>query len=269
MRSASAGNGVAVDHRHVRDRHRSRPRDDQRQQPRAGRAADACPRKCAARASRCASARTTHPADRRRSTRPIRATTQIFVSNYALAQRHRRAAAHPRRRRRADLRRQGLLDPHLAAARPAGAARPHARATSPPRSASRTRSSPPAGSAQEPTGEPVDFTFSVTTQGRLAEPEQFEQIILRTTPDGAIVRLKDVARVELGSRDYDFVGQAQRQADGADRHLPAAGRERARGRRRRRGAAGGARQVGFPPGFDYSVPVRHDQVRHASRSRKC
>jgi len=57
---------------------------------------------------------------------------------------------------------------------------------------------------EEPTGAASDFTFSVTTLGRLAEPEQFEQIVLRTTGSGGIVRLKDVARVELGSREYSF-----------------------------------------------------------------
>ena len=60
---------------------------------------------------------------------------------------------------------------------------------------------------QAPTRDPVDFTFSVTTMGRLESPEQFGEIILRTTPDGGFVRLKDVARVELGSRDYDFIGK--------------------------------------------------------------
>jgi HAE1 family hydrophobic/amphiphilic exporter-1/multidrug efflux pump len=57
---------------------------------------------------------------------------------------------------------------------------------------------------EEPTKGGVDFTFSVTTLGRLAEPEQFENIVIRTTDTGGIVRLKDVARVELGSREYNF-----------------------------------------------------------------
>jgi HAE1 family hydrophobic/amphiphilic exporter-1/multidrug efflux pump len=57
----------------------------------------------------------------------------------------------------------------------------------------------------EPMNKRVDLTLSVTTQGRLAEPEQFERIVLKTTgPAGQIVRLKDVARVELGARDYTF-----------------------------------------------------------------
>ena len=57
---------------------------------------------------------------------------------------------------------------------------------------------------EEPTNGDSDFTFSVTTLGRLTEPEQFEGIVLRTTESGGIVRLGDVARVELGSRDYNF-----------------------------------------------------------------
>ena len=57
---------------------------------------------------------------------------------------------------------------------------------------------------EEPLPGGADFTFSVTTLGRMAEPEQFERIVVRTTDTGGVVRLKDVARVELGSRDYNF-----------------------------------------------------------------
>lgn len=46
------------------------------------------------------------------------------------------------------------------------------------------------------------FQLSVNTQGRLTEPEQFENIIVRTGNDGRIVRVKDIARIELGARDY-------------------------------------------------------------------
>jgi HAE1 family hydrophobic/amphiphilic exporter-1/multidrug efflux pump len=57
----------------------------------------------------------------------------------------------------------------------------------------------------EPMNKKVDLTLSVTTQGRLADPEQFERIVLKTTgPAGQIMRLMDVARVELGARDYTF-----------------------------------------------------------------
>ncbi|MEJ0038660.1 MAG: multidrug efflux RND transporter permease subunit [Gammaproteobacteria bacterium] len=56
----------------------------------------------------------------------------------------------------------------------------------------------------EPMVNRVDMTLSVTTQGRMSDPAQFEQIILKTGTSGEIVRLKDVARVELGARDYTF-----------------------------------------------------------------
>ncbi len=59
----------------------------------------------------------------------------------------------------------------------------------------------------EPSPGTADFTFSVTTQGRFSEPEQFGEIVLRTADSGAVVRLKDVARVELGSRENDFVAK--------------------------------------------------------------
>jgi HAE1 family hydrophobic/amphiphilic exporter-1 len=58
-------------------------------------------------------------------------------------------------------------------------------------------------------GEPVpkgqEFTYSVRAQGRLTSPEEFEQIVVRAAPDGGIVRVKDVARVELGAQDYTVV----------------------------------------------------------------
>jgi HAE1 family hydrophobic/amphiphilic exporter-1/multidrug efflux pump len=56
----------------------------------------------------------------------------------------------------------------------------------------------------QPIDERVDLTLSVTTQARLSDPEEFERIVLRVGADGQVVRLKDVARVELGARDYGF-----------------------------------------------------------------
>ena len=44
-------------------------------------------------------------------------------------------------------------------------------------------------------------------QGRLTSPEDFGEIILREAPDGGIVRVKDVARVELGAQDYSVIGR--------------------------------------------------------------
>src|SRR6202007_2122807 len=46
------------------------------------------------------------------------------------------------------------------------------------------------------------FTYSVLAQGRLKSPEEFGDVIVREEPNGGIVRVKDVARVELGAQDY-------------------------------------------------------------------
>lgn len=53
----------------------------------------------------------------------------------------------------------------------------------------------------------VAFTIPVITQGRLSDPEEYKDIILRANEDGSVLRLGDVARVELGSLSYDSFGR--------------------------------------------------------------
>ncbi len=55
---------------------------------------------------------------------------------------------------------------------------------------------------QEPMDESVAFTYSVNTKGRLVDEKEFGNIILRTDDKGGMLRLKDVARIELGAQDY-------------------------------------------------------------------
>lgn len=54
----------------------------------------------------------------------------------------------------------------------------------------------------EPLRGQVAFTYSVTTQGRFIDSEEFGNIIIRSNADGSSLRLKDVARIELGAKDY-------------------------------------------------------------------
>ncbi|NOU49201.1 multidrug efflux RND transporter permease subunit [Pseudoalteromonas sp. JBTF-M23] len=51
-----------------------------------------------------------------------------------------------------------------------------------------------------------ELVYSVTAQGRLSSAEEFEDILIRVNQDGSNLRLKDIARVELGSKDYNFAG---------------------------------------------------------------
>ncbi len=66
----------------------------------------------------------------------------------------------------------------------------------------------PAGTiGAEPSPPGQDFTYSVRAQGRLTTPEEFGAIVIRANPDGSTVRLRDVARVELGAQVYNVMGR--------------------------------------------------------------
>ncbi|MBO0860041.1 MAG: multidrug efflux RND transporter permease subunit [Chloracidobacterium sp.] len=54
----------------------------------------------------------------------------------------------------------------------------------------------------EPASPGKEMTYTVRAQGRLQTAEEFGQIVVRSNPDGSVVRLKDVARIELGSLNY-------------------------------------------------------------------
>jgi hydrophobe/amphiphile efflux-1 (HAE1) family protein len=60
-------------------------------------------------------------------------------------------------------------------------------------------------------GEPApanqQFTYSVLAEGRLTSPQEFENVVVREAPDGGIVRVRDVARVEMGQKDYSIVSR--------------------------------------------------------------
>lgn len=114
-------------------------------------------------------------------------------------------------------------------------------------------------SAEEP------FTYTVTTQGRLADPAEFENIILRANPDGSQLRLGDVARVELGALDYGFQGKFNGQptvplgiylAPGANQLTTAKQVEATMQRLSRR----------FPQGLAYAIP--YDTTRFVEVSIK-
>src|ERR1700722_11462748 len=107
-------------------------------------------------------------------------------------------------------------------------------------------------------GEPVpagqDFTFAVIAQGRLVTEDEFSQIVVRANPDGSIVRLKDVARVELGTQVYNLQGRLDGKASAvvAIYQLPGSNAIK---------AAQGAKDLvaeakkSFPPGLEYTIAL--------------
>ncbi|KIO50207.1 multidrug efflux RND transporter permease subunit [Nitrosospira sp. NpAV] len=66
----------------------------------------------------------------------------------------------------------------------------------------------PAGRiGREPTSQGTELTIPVITRGRMSEVNEFEDMIVRAYPDGSMVRLRDIARVELGAQSYDLEGR--------------------------------------------------------------
>ncbi|HNP61658.1 MAG TPA: efflux RND transporter permease subunit, partial [Nitrospirales bacterium] len=66
----------------------------------------------------------------------------------------------------------------------------------------------PAGRiGREPAPSGTELTIPVITQGRMSEAKEFEDMIVRAYPDGSMVRLGDVAKVELGAQSYDLEGR--------------------------------------------------------------
>ncbi len=66
----------------------------------------------------------------------------------------------------------------------------------------------PAGQVGQPPAAPnTQFQYTVNVKGRLATPAEFENIIIRTEPDGSILRMKDVSRAELSGKSYTSFGR--------------------------------------------------------------
>ncbi len=107
-------------------------------------------------------------------------------------------------------------------------------------------------------GEPVpagqQFTYTVRTQGRLVTPEEFGDIILRANPDGSVLHLKDVARVELGTQVYNLTARYNKAPAGVMGiyQLPGSNAvETAKAVRKRLDELKGR----FPQGLIYEVPL--------------
>ncbi|MFZ5772155.1 MAG: efflux RND transporter permease subunit [Thermodesulfobacteriota bacterium] len=113
----------------------------------------------------------------------------------------------------------------------------------------------PAGQiGAEPVPPGQEFTYAVRAQGRLQTEEEFGAIVLRAQPDGSMVRIRDVARIELGAQTYNLVGRLNSKPAAlvALYQLPGTNAIE---------AADGAKKLmeklkaSFPPDLDYAVAL--------------
>src|SRR6202790_3637714 len=68
--------------------------------------------------------------------------------------------------------------------------------------AAQNRQNPAGSTGQSPAPPGTDFQYSVNAPGRLSDPAQFSDIIVRAQPDASLLRVRDVGRVELGAQTY-------------------------------------------------------------------
>src|SRR5712672_644331 len=111
----------------------------------------------------------------------------------------------------------------------------------------------PAGQfSAEPGPKGKVITYTLRAQGRLQTPEEFGQVVVRSNPDGSVVRLKDVARIELGAQNYQQVARFGGQPAGIVAVFQAPGSNAL-------AVADGVRKTmedlkqRFPADFDYAV----------------
>jgi hydrophobe/amphiphile efflux-1 (HAE1) family protein len=117
----------------------------------------------------------------------------------------------------------------------------------------------------EPAPPGQNIVYTVTATGRLVEPEEFGEIVVRASPTGSVLRLKDIARIELGALNYDSsntlngqptIGMATYLQPGANA-LEVADLVRARMRELK---------PALPAGVDYAIPF--DTTRFVDASIK-
>src|ERR1700733_11128444 len=117
----------------------------------------------------------------------------------------------------------------------------------------------------EPAAGNQQFTYAVLAQGRLTTPEQFGNVVVRVAPNGGIVRVKDVARVELGAQSYSLLSRlnGKPSATIAIYQLPGSNAVQ---------TVDGVRKLmaqmkqRFPEDVDYAVPL--DQTRAVTAGMK-
>src|ERR1700736_3204775 len=106
----------------------------------------------------------------------------------------------------------------------------------------------------EPVPNGQEYTYTARAQGRLTTPEEFGEIIIRQQSDGGTVRLKDVARVELGAQSYNTRGRLNGKPAAVVSVYQLPGTNAL-------AAANGVRKLmdtlkqRFPPGLDYAVSL--------------
>ena len=172
-----------------------------------------------------------------------------------------------RRRQRQCVRRRPVFDAHLARSRQDAGARPDGAGRHPGAAAAERAGHRRPGRRAAGAGRTSPSSTRSTSQSRLDDPDQFGAVIVKTGDGGDMTRVRDIGRVELGAQTYGQFFNARRQAGRRPRHLPVAGRQRARRGRMRSSARMEAAGQGIPARRDLRHPVQHHDLRQPGDRR--
>ena len=112
----------------------------------------------------------------------------------------------------------------------------------------------PAGTiGREPASPGTQLTIPLITKGRFSDVKDFEEMIVRELPDGSMIRLKDVARIELGAQSYDLEGRYRGQPNALMLVFLSPGYNALDTMKRVRKEMD-ALSLGFPSGVSYDIP---------------
>ena len=112
----------------------------------------------------------------------------------------------------------------------------------------------PAGSiGQLPAPPGTDFQYAISAPGRLLDPSQFGDIVVRAAPDTSLVRLRDIAKVELGSQTYNGFNRLNGRPCGSVILFLSPGANAVAAQKQVKAFLDTAKQ-NFPPGVDYQLP---------------
>ena len=117
----------------------------------------------------------------------------------------------------------------------------------------------------EPMKDKQLIKLTMRTQGRLQDPKQFEEIVIRSKPDGSQIKLKDIARVELGAESYSFFSRigGKNSAIISISQLPEANAIDLSNKIQKKMAE---LSKGFPQGIEYEI--QHDETEFVRESIK-
>jgi hydrophobe/amphiphile efflux-1 (HAE1) family protein len=112
----------------------------------------------------------------------------------------------------------------------------------------------PAGSVgQQPAPLGTDFQYTVSAPGRLLDPNEFADIVVRAQPDTSLVRIRDIGRVELGSQNYTGFNRLSGRPSGSVILFLSPGANAVAAQKQVKAFMENAKKT-FPPGIDYAFP---------------